>query len=65
MDIAVIVVFFLSVFLFGFLRGLRGRTPSENVFYGVCAALSLTVLLLKSLDVPILDPIKLLSRMLH
>lgn len=58
MDIAIIILFFIVVIIFGFCRGIHHRTKSENAFYVLCIAISLSVLLLKSFDVAIPDPSK-------
>lgn len=65
MEIAVIILFFLAVILFGFCRGLSKRSRSENVFYAVCIVLSLSVLLLKCFEVAIPDPTRLLAKLFH
>ena len=51
MQTAVVLVFFALALLLGFCPGLRRRSKRENAFYLLSILLSLTVLLLKSLEV--------------
>ncbi|HMM06751.1 MAG TPA: hypothetical protein PKD52_08815 [Clostridiales bacterium] len=65
MNIAVIIIFFLFIIIFGFCRGLHHRTKSENAFYALSIVISLSVLLLKSFDVAIPDPTKFFTQLIH
>jgi hypothetical protein len=65
MEIAIIIVFFLTIIGLGFCRGFRNRSRRENAFYAICIALSMSILLLKSFDVPIPDPTKLFIQLLR
>lgn len=48
MEIAVIIISFLIVIIFGFLLGFRKRSRRENVFYGISILVSLITLMYNS-----------------
>ena len=65
MEIFFILVFFAEIFFMGFTEGFRQRTKRENVFYALCIAVSLTVLLLKAMPLEVPDPINALVNLIN
>lgn len=63
MEISFILFFFLTVPTFGLLRKWKDHNKSENIFYISTIAISLAVLLLKSLDLLPFNPVMNLTEL--
>lgn len=65
MDIAFIVSVYLIILIFGFFRTLKERRAAEKIYFILTMVVSLTVLLLKSLDLISFHPTMELTGLFH
>lgn len=65
MDIAFIVIAYLIILIFGYFRVLKERRTAEKVYFILSMAVSLTVLLLKSLDLISFHPTMALTELFY